>query len=127
MFDVFVLPCTARSPQWTVFIASEWSISSAAKTADHTLEMLKAVLGNDTRVAESAGQTDAGKKLLVHIKNTMSDRSIVEKNFNRLLEDYRKSILPEAWIGWNTLPEDERAAVSTVKNFYCGLHCIVGL
>ena len=33
--------------------------------------------------------------LLANIKNTMSDRHLVQKNFNDLLESYRSEILPD--------------------------------
>ena len=61
------------------------------------------------------------------IKNTMSDRHIVEKNFNRLLEDYRAEVLPEVIEGWDSLTEDQKAKVSKMNNFYCGLHFLVAL
>ena len=42
-------------------------------------------------------------KILASLKNTMSDRHIVEKNFNELLESYRSEILPEVINEWQEL------------------------
>ena len=42
---------------------------------------------------ELVGGGNTGNVILAKIKNTMSDRHIVEKNFN-LLEEYRSTILP---------------------------------
>ena len=74
-----------------------------------------------------ANGEDAGNKILRCIKNTMSDRHIVEKKFNCLLEDYRSEILPLVMSDWDTLSADEQLNFSTLNNFFCGMHVIVGM
>ena len=65
--------------------------------------------------------------LLASIKNTMSDRHIVEKKFNELLESYREEILPEVVEGWNDLTPEQQQSIARVNNFFCGLHFLVRL
>ena len=88
-----------------------------------TLSTLKQVLQDIELVSEKG----AGEKILSRIKNTMSDRHIVKKKFNRLLEDYRAEILPSAVSNWNLLSEDEQMEVTSLNNFFCGMHLIVGM
>ena len=66
-------------------------------------------------------------RLLASIKNTMSDRHIVEKKFNELLESYREEILPDVVEGWNDLTPEQQQSITRVNNFFCGLHFLVGL
>ena len=61
------------------------------------------------------------------IKNLMSDRCIIEKKFNELLQTYRQSILTHVVQGWSDLSEDQRSGVVRMNDFFCGLHFIVGL
>lgn len=46
------------------------------------------------------------KEILASLKNTMSDRHIVENNFNELLEVYRAEVLPDVIERWNLLPSN---------------------
>ena len=57
----------------------------------------------------------------------MSDRHIVQKNFNELLESYRSEILPDVISSWKDLSSEEQQQVSSLNNFFCGLHMIVGM
>lgn len=57
----------------------------------------------------------------------MSDRHIVEKKFNSLLEDYRSEILPSVISDWDTLSVNEQLNLSSLNNFFCGMHVIVGM
>ena len=92
-------------------------------SADGTLNTLKIILSDiDLVVGEGTGN-----KILRCIKNTMSDRHIVEKKFNRLLEDYRVEILPMVVADWETLSVDEQSNLSSLNNFFCGMHVIVGM
>ena len=60
-------------------------------SAEKTLDTLKQIL-DDIELVAGKGTC---MKLLANIKNTMSDRHIVQKNFNDLLESYRSEILPD--------------------------------
>ena len=57
----------------------------------------------------------------------MSDRHIVQKKFNSLLEDYRSEILPTIISDWNNLSSAEQYQLSSLNNFFCGMHVLVGL
>ena len=55
----------------------------------------------------------------------MSDRHIIEKNFNTLLEDYRLKVLPSVVDNWAELSIDEKQRMSSLNNFFCTLHLLV--
>ena len=57
----------------------------------------------------------------------MSDQYIIEKNFNSLLQSYRMEILPSVVDNWAELGEDEQQGISTLNNFFHGLHPLVGM
>ena len=57
----------------------------------------------------------------------MSDRYIVQKNFNSLLEEYCAQILPEVITSWHDLSFEEQQSISSCNNFFCGLHLLVGI
>ena len=57
----------------------------------------------------------------------MSDRHIVEKNFNALLEDYHLEVLPSVVDNWAKLSIEEKQKMSSLNNFFCGLHLLVGM
>ena len=92
-------------------------------------ELLANSLSDISSTCKAVGGTDVSDRLLASIKNTMSDRHIVEKKFNELLESYREEVLPQVIDGWNDLtPEQQlQQSVTRVNNFFCGLHFLVGL
>lgn len=89
---------------------SEILISSA----DVALQTLKGIL-EDINLAVGSG---TGQKILACIKNTMLDRHIVEKNFNKLLEDYRAEVLPIAVSNWSALSVEEKSNLTSLNNFF---------
>ena len=92
-------------------------------SAQHTLDCLKDILSD----IDKAFEKSPGKRMLANIKNTMSDRHIVEKCFNALLEEYRSNILPSVVEGWETLTPTEQAKISNLNSFFCGMHLVVGM
>ena len=78
-------------------------------------------------VGHPGDRVSKAKEILASIKNTMSDRHIVEKNFNELLEAYRAEVLPDVIERWNDLTSDQQASLSKMNNFFCGLHFLVAL
>lgn len=48
----------------------------------------------------------------------MSDRASTEKKFNELLQDYRNSILPEAFNNYASFCEEEKIAYSKMNIFF---------
>ena len=65
--------------------------------------------------------------LLANIKNTISDRHIVQRNFNDLLESYGSEMLPDIVTSWKEMSLEEQQHVSLLNNFSCGFHLIVGM
>ena len=83
------------------------------------LQEIEAVCdGTDTRMSQ---------KILVSIKNTMSDRHVVQKKFNLMLQEYRCEILPDVIAGWEHLVEEEQERIKKINFYFCGLHYVVGL
>jgi hypothetical protein len=87
-------------------------------SADLTLLTLKQILG-DLDVITGVG---TGADLLAKIKNTMSDRHIVQKS---LLEDYRSEILSTIISKWKELSATEQGQLSSLNNFFCGMHVLI--
>ena len=92
-------------------------------SAQQTLDLFKQILSD---FQQNVG-SQAKSKLLTSIKNTMSDRHIVQKNFNCLLEEYRAMILPEVITSWHDLSIEEQNSMSSLNNFFCGLHLLIGM
>ena len=91
------------------------------KGSQTCLDTLKTIVGD---ISEST-QTDVGRKIISQIKNTMSDRAATEQKFHTLLKSYRNEILPSIYDSWNELCLEEQESISTMNNFYCGLHILV--
>jgi hypothetical protein len=96
----------------------------ACGDAESQLNLLKEVLGD---ITSSVEDENADKKVMKSIKNLMSDRCIVQKKFNEILQTYRQSILPEVVEEWDIMDDDEKSKVSRMNDLFCGLHYIVGL
>ena len=72
-------------------------------------------------------QSGSSNVILSKIKSTMSDRHIVEKKFNFLLEEYHLQVLSIVSDNWVDLNVEEQQSISTLNNFFCGLHLLVGM
>ena len=92
-------------------------------SAEVTLHTFKQVI-NDLSLVSGEKNSDS---VVAKIKNTMSDRHIVQKNFNALLEDYRAEVLPSIVRDWGKLSSAEKHHMSSLSNFYCGMHVLVGM
>ena len=73
------------------------------------------------------GVNDWVNKIIKSIKNVMSDRCAVQKKFNNLFTCFRKDVLPSVVEGWESLTNVEKAKLSGVNEFFCGLHYLVAL
>ena len=92
-------------------------------SACQTLTTFKQIL-QDIELIAGAG---TGEKIVGLIKNTMSDRHIVQKNFNGLLKIYRRDILPLVVTNWSRLLSEEQGELARLNNFLCGMHILVGI
>ena len=62
-------------------------------SSTESLDVLNTIIEEIGEISESGGLDAAGRKIIITIKNTMSDRHSAEKKFNELLEDYRTNVL----------------------------------
>lgn len=103
------------------------------KSGQCTLDTLKDILGDIESYCkmqedqEEQARSAVGIELLANISNTMSDRASTEKNFNKLLLQYKHEIFPEIQLNFNNLTENEQQLCSQINNFYCGLHLLIGI
>ena len=105
---------------------SEMKSGSAVNTKD-LLEHAFSNIERAWKTYSSKESHSSSHAILVSIKNTMSDRHIVEKNFNQLLKLYREESLPIVIKNWNLLSEDQQNDLARINNFFCGLHFLVGM
>lgn len=98
--------------------------SGAAKD---TLETLREILDDIDAVQLKLGREAVSSKIVMQIKNTMSDRHAAEKAFNELLHDFRADILPIIAENWSNMTDEEKEQLTRMNNFFCGLHFLVGL
>ena len=79
-------------------------VTTKSGSAQHTFDGLVQMLEDIDRTVTQGGLgTAVSSKIVSAVKNTMSDRSIVEKNFNVLLQSFRKEILPSVTKSWDEL------------------------
>ena len=95
----------------------------ATKSSHDTLDTFKDILSDIDSVCNEG--ESPGQRLLTNIKNTMSDRASTETKFNELLANYRNELLPQVIENFEQMEENEKAAVSKMNNFFCGLHTLV--
>ena len=98
-----------------------------SESAKNTLDTFTEILDDIYSVQLALGKECASSKIVAKIRNTMSDRHSAEKLFNELLEEYRCEILPTVFENWNNLTAIEQDQLTSMNNFFCGLHYVIGL
>ena len=98
----------------------------ASGDAETVLSELRSVLKDIESVCNGTTNKVANK-VLVSVKNTMSDRHIVQKKFNNLLEAYRSEVLPDVMDEWSNMSDEEKDKMRKMNSLFCGLHYVVGL
>jgi len=63
--------------------------------AQSTLDVFTEILDDLNIVSRELGDSGVSQKLVLKLKNTMSDRHAAEKLFSQLLQEYRKDVLPD--------------------------------
>ena len=76
-----------------VYTGSLGLASVPSGSVQHSFDSIIGMLQDVDDACARDGVSDASKKIVATIKNTMSCRSLVEMNFNTLLEKYRSEIL----------------------------------
>ena len=64
-------------------------------------------------------------KLVTSIKNTMSDQGSVNPCFNRQLQIFRESLLPDVLSNWEELSDNSKLEISSMGNFFCKMHLLI--
>lgn len=78
------------------------------KSGQSTLATLNEILSDinlHCYKKEKENQMNPGYSILANIRDTISDRASTEKTFNKLLEEFRSTILPEVVDNWNDLDD----------------------
>ena len=96
----------------------------ATKSAQDTLDTIISLV---EEVSVTASVPNLGQRLIVNLKNTMSDRAGTEKLFNVILKDYRNNLLPEVVSGFEDLSDNRKDQIRHMNNYFCGLHLTVSL
>ena len=96
-------------------------------SAEHSLDAVLDMLQDVENVCRNAGSGEpVAKRVLSYVRNTMTDRSSMEKSCNKLLNSYMSRILPDIVDGWSELPDSAQQTMLTVNHFflrvtiYCG-------
>ena len=90
--------------------------------AQAQLDVLKEVVGD---ISDASSKSNFSDTFFASIKNLMSDRCYTQKIFNKLLIDYKNTILPKVKSNWELLSESEKSKHLNVHEYFCGLHFIV--
>ena len=104
-----------------VFVLGLQDVGSGDAQAQ--LDLLKEVVGDISNASIKSNFSDT---FFASIKNLMSVAIHTKKN-NKLLTDYRNTILPKVKSNWELLSESEKSKHLNVNEYFCGLHFIVAL
>ena len=66
-------------------------------------------------------------ELLAKIKNTMSDRHIVNKCLNQQIQQWRSNLMPLVHENLDSLPANVQSNILSMNHLYCGLHTIINM
>ena len=105
-----------------VFVVGLREVGSGDAQAQ--LDLLKEVVGD---ISDASSKSNFSDTFFASIKNLMSDRCYTQKKFNKLLIDYRNTVLPKVKSNWELLSESEKTKHLNVNEYFCGLHFIVAL
>ena len=109
---------TTKEKETRVLGVQEMATKSAEDTLTTLVDLIK-------KVSQVSGEPDLGEKIIVNLKNTMSDGASTEHLFNTLLEDYRATLVPKLVAGFEEFSVEQQAEVKQMNNFFCGLHLMI--
>ena len=78
-------------------------------------------------ITDLADNEQKVNNLLLKMKNTMTDRCIVNKKLVRLLEDWREKTLPKVVESWDSLSLEIKENMTAINDLYCGKHVVLNL
>eukprot|EP00058_Branchiostoma_floridae_P012818 XP_002598306.1 hypothetical protein BRAFLDRAFT_69659 [Branchiostoma floridae] len=74
-----------------------------------------------------ADVVSSADELWLSIKNTMSDRHIVNKCLNKRLDEIREQALKKVIPSWDDKTQEERDDLRSMWHHFCSMHYVVGL
>ena len=98
---------------------------SAQSYFDVYTGMLNSLAELSKKRSSTSSVANVAARILANTNCTMSDRHIVEKKLNSMLDNYKKEFLPTALEEWEDMTEAERDAAVQLEHFYCGLHLLI--
>ena len=76
-------------------------------------------------VAHSVSNENIGsvaEQLISSIKNTISNKDLVNISFQSLIQNLRKNMPPKCVENWDSLSDDEQTKISEMGHFFCRIH-----
>ena len=106
---------------------NSFSMGLQELTTGDAESFLAGTLTTLTELAEAVGSTEVETshvyaQLLKSIKNTITDRHVVNKKFKARLQEVRETILPKIVNEWDGLTDGEKKNITEIHGLYCGLH-----
>ncbi|XP_078599248.1 uncharacterized protein LOC144874669 [Branchiostoma floridae x Branchiostoma japonicum] len=89
---------------------------------DQQVDMFKKVISDLASASSSSAD-----ELWLSIKNTMSDRHIVNKCLNKRLDEIREQALKQVIPSWDDKTQEERDDLRSMWHHFCSMHYVVGL
>ncbi|XP_072048132.1 uncharacterized protein [Amphiura filiformis] len=100
-----------------------------SETADEMVKQAEEALVRLTDLLPNTNSENEKKvqEMLCKIKNTMTDRAVVNKAFVRKFGEWRANVLPNVFPQWEELSENVRVELVTINDLYCGKHLVLNL
>ncbi|CAH1238084.1 Hypp5516 [Branchiostoma lanceolatum] len=89
---------------------------------EHQVDMFKKIIHE---LSTACGKSE--DEMWLSVKNTMSDRHVVNKCLNKQLEDIREEALKNVVKEWDNKSTEDKEKMKNMWNHFCSMHYIVGL
>ena len=123
-FGSFQVTTSGSNKSYSMGI-SEMLTGDAKSFLDATMDILQEM---SEVVCDGEQDKDTLKaKLLKSIKNTMTDRSVVNKKYCRDLETVRKEVFGLVHENWHQMSDNDKEKLAEINNLYCGLHVLANM
>ena len=96
-------------------------------TAERLLDSIKNCMENNAVHLTKVKKTDQLPKMLLNLKNTMTDRHSVNYCVDDLLEQWKTEIAKVTIDGFNQMDENEQKISTSINRLRCSLHFLLGL
>ena len=101
-----------------------------SETAEELLQKTEECLEGLTQILPSELAPDKHEeilKMLMNVKNVMTDRAAVNKAFVKKFADWRAEVLPKLVPQWEELNEEIKEQLKEINDIYCGKHLVLNL